>query len=129
MPDTYFDLVKQFPLTRIEDDRQLDDAVKVIDTLLQVDLDIGQQKYLEVLSYLVETYEDENVTIPDASEADVLRELMRSNGFNQTSLRKKTGISQSTISAVLGGTRSLTKDQTVLLAKLFGVSPTVFLQE
>jgi HTH-type transcriptional regulator/antitoxin HigA len=65
--------------------------------------------------------------MPDASEADVLRELMRSNGLSQPKLAKTAGIAQSTISAVLNGGRSLTKGQVVKLAKVFGVSPAVFL--
>lgn len=76
---------------------------------------------------LIETYEDQHYPIPDASEADVLRELIRSNKLSQPLLAKRTGISQSTISAVLNGKRSLTKAQVVSLAKFFGVSPNAFL--
>ena len=36
----------------------------------------------------------------DVSEADVLRELMRSNGLSQMELAKAVGIAQSSISAV-----------------------------
>ena len=43
--------------------------------------------------------------IPDASEAEVLRTLMTSNDLSQSSLARQVGISQSTISAVLAGTR------------------------
>ena len=127
LPDTYFALVKQFPLTHIRDDDQLEAAQGVIDRLLQEDRDEGAQEYLDALTDLVEIYEDENHPIPDASEADVLRELMRSNGLSQTRLAKEIGISQSTLSAVLNGTRSLTKEQVVAVARFFHVSPTAFL--
>ena len=127
LPDTYFELVKQFPLTRIRDDEHLNEAQQVIDRLLEENLDEGAQEYLDVLTDLVETYEDAHESIPDASEADVLRELMRSNGFGQSSLSKKVGISQSTISAVLNGIRSLTKEQIITLAAFFRVSPAAFL--
>jgi hypothetical protein len=53
----------------------------MIDRLLQKDLDEGSQEYLNAFTDLVETYEDEHVLITDASQADVLRELMRSNGY------------------------------------------------
>ena len=127
LPDTYFELVQQFPLTRIRDGKHLDAAQKMIDYLLGEDRDRGAEEYLDVLTDLVEAYEDEHEPIPDASEADVLRELMRSNKFSQSRLAKVSGISQSTISAVLSGTRSLTKGQVVTLAKLFGLSPNAFL--
>jgi|SRR6266545_2511095 len=128
MPDTYFELVKQFPLARIRDDAHLGLAHEVIDHLLQQDLDDGSQQYLDVLADLVESYEHEQVTIPDASEADVLRELMRANNINQTRLANATGVKQSTISEVLSGDRSLTKQQVVKFAEHFNVSPAAFLQ-
>jgi HTH-type transcriptional regulator/antitoxin HigA len=127
LPATYFDLVQRFPLTHIRDDAHLDAAQEVIDRLLQEDLDEGTQEYLDALTDLVETYEDERQPIPDASEADVLRELMRSNGLSQLKLAKEAKISQSTLSAVLTGTRSLTKKQLIALARYFHVSPAAFL--
>jgi len=127
LPDTYFDLVRQFPLAHIRDDDRLAEAQQMIDRLLQEDLDEGKQAYLDVLTDLVEGYEDEHVLIPDASEADVLRELMRSNGLSQSKLAREVGVSQSTLSAVLNGGRSLTKDQVIKLARFFHVSSAAFM--
>jgi HTH-type transcriptional regulator/antitoxin HigA len=126
LPETYFTLVRQFPLTHIRDDDHLDAAQTMIDQLLKEELDEGAEAYLDALTDLVETYEDKHVLIPDASEADVLRELMASNRLSQTKLAKAVGISQSTISAVLNGTRSLTKEQVVKLGEFFHVSPAAF---
>ena len=127
LPDTYFALVKQFPLTHIRDDDHLAAASAVIDRLLQHELDEGEQEYLNVLTDMVEAYEDAHVPIRDASEADVLRELMNANGLTQPKLAKAVGIAQSTISAVLNGTRALTKDQIITLSKFFGVGPGAFM--
>jgi HTH-type transcriptional regulator/antitoxin HigA len=127
LPDSYFKLVKQFPLTHIRDDAELDAAQQMIDRLLLEKLDNGAQEYLDALTDLVESYEDEHIPIPDASEADVLRELMRANDLSQARLAKAVGMSQSTISAVLNGSRSLTKVQVVALAKYFHISPGAFL--
>ena len=126
MPDTYFALVKQFPLTHLRDDDHLDAAQEVIDRLLTRNLDEGEQDYLDVLTDLVESYENTHVEIPTASEADVVRAIMESNGLSQAKLAKRVGISQSTISAVLNGMRSLTKEQVILLAKEFRLSPLAF---
>jgi HTH-type transcriptional regulator/antitoxin HigA len=127
MPDTYWKLVRRFPLVHIRDDVHLDEALEVLNRLLEQDRDVGAQEYLDVLTDLVRAYEDAHISISDASEADVLRELMRSNGLSQSELAKKTRISQSTISAVITGARSLTKEQVIKLAKFFGVSPAAFL--
>src|SRR5437660_63002 len=101
LPDTYFDLVREFPLIRIRNDEHLTEAQERLDRLLQEELDEGAQEYLDLLTDLVESYEEEHVPIPDASEADVLRELMRANDLNQSQLAKTAGIAQSTLSAVL----------------------------
>ena len=127
VPDTYWKLVKRFPLIHIRDEAHLDEALAVLNGLLRQDRDEGFQRYLDVLTDLVAAYEDEHVAMADVSEADVLRELMRSNGFSQMELAKAVGIAQSTISAVLTGARSLTKGQILKLAMFFGLSPAAFL--
>src|SRR5437870_11068477 len=121
------DLVRRFPLTHIRDDGHLAAAQEMIDRLLEEERDEGAQEYLDALTDLVETYEDEHEPIPDASEADVLRELIRSNGLSQGRLAKEVGMAQSTISAVVNGSRSLTRAQVVRLAKFFHVSAAAFL--
>ena len=95
LPDVYFELVKRFPLTHIRDDDHLAEAEEVIGRLLTEDLDEGSQAYLDVLTDLIEAYEEEHVSIPDASEADVLRELMCANALSQSGLAKAAGVAQS----------------------------------
>jgi HTH-type transcriptional regulator / antitoxin HigA len=127
VPDTYLKLVKRFPLIHIRDESHLVEALEFLNELLRHDGDEGIQEYLNVLTDLVAAYEDEHVPIADVSEAEVLRELLRSNALSQMGLAKAVGISQSTISAVLTGTRSLTKEQILKLAKFFGIAPAAFL--
>jgi HTH-type transcriptional regulator/antitoxin HigA len=125
--DTYQKLIKQFRLVPIKDDNHLKLAHEMMDRLLQEDLDPSGEDYLAVLADLVESYEDRHFPISDASEVDILRELMRSNGLSQTDLAREVGIVQSTISNVLNGSRKLTKNQVIKLAEFFGVDPSVFL--
>ncbi len=126
LPSSYFTLVKRFPLTHVKDDSHRKEAAGVIDLLLREDLDEGGQEYLDALTDLVEVYEAEHVAIPDAPEADVLRVLITSSGLSQPELARKVGIAQSTISAVLNGSRTLTKPQIAALARYFHVSPAAF---
>ena len=128
LPDSYFKLVKEFPLVQIRDDKHARAAQAMIDRLLADDLDAGSQAYLDVLTDLFEAYEEQTEDIPDASEAEVLRELIRSSGLTQPKLANKVGIAQSTISAVLNGARSLTKGQILKLSAFFKVSPAAFLR-
>ena len=125
--DAYFALVEEFPLVPIRDGGHLAAAQEIIDRLLCEERDAGAEDYLDVLTDLVGDYEDKHVEIPDASQADVLQELMRSNGLGQQQLARDVGIAQSTISAVLAGARSLTEAQVVTLSRHFGVSATVFM--
>jgi HTH-type transcriptional regulator / antitoxin HigA len=123
----YMKLIRTFPLRNIHNDEELAAAHALLDHLLRQELDEDAKDYLDVLTDLVEKYEREAHPIPDASEADVLRLLMESNNLNQPELAKKVGIAQSTISAVLNGNRSLTRQHIVKLAEFFNVSPAVFL--
>jgi HTH-type transcriptional regulator / antitoxin HigA len=127
VPDTYLKLVKRFPLIHFRDEAHLDEALEMLNELLGQPRDAGAQEYFDVLTDLVAAYEDEHVPIADVSEADVLREQMRSNGLSQIALAKAVGIAQSTISAVLTGTRSLTKGQVIKLATFFAIGPAAFL--
>jgi HTH-type transcriptional regulator/antitoxin HigA len=127
LPGSYFKLVKEFPLVQIRDDMHATAAQAMIDRLLAEDLDRGSEAYLNVLTDLFEAYEGQSEDIADASEADVLRELIRANGLTQPKLATKVGIAQSTISAVLNGARSLTKGQILKLSAFFNVSPDAFL--
>ena len=53
----------------------------------------------------------------------MLRALMQAHRFSQVRLAQQTGIAQSTLSAVLKETGSLTKEQVITLARFFHVSP------
>jgi HTH-type transcriptional regulator/antitoxin HigA len=125
---SYYPLVNMFPLVPIRDDAHLSQALAVVEELLTRDLDEGADAYLNVLTSLIESYESRVFPMPDISEADVLRELMRQNSLSQSALEEKVGIAQPTLSAVLRGSRKLTREQVVTLARFFHVSPAVFLK-
>jgi HTH-type transcriptional regulator/antitoxin HigA len=123
-PDTYFELVRRFPLTVIADDKHLDRAVALIDELLdRLRRDAGEQAYLDALTTLVESYETDHVPMPDVSGIAVLRSLMADNGLTQAELARGAGIAESALSEVLSGKRKLSRGHVGKLARYFGADP------
>lgn len=126
--DRYLDLVRAFPLRPIRTDAELDQAVAVIDSLIdQEELKPGEQDYLDVLADQVEKYESEQHPLPAVSEADMLRHLIDARDITQLKLATDTGIVESTISSILLGKRGMSRNHIVLLARYFKVSPAVFM--
>jgi HTH-type transcriptional regulator / antitoxin HigA len=126
--DAYLELVQRFPLKHLRSDRELAAAIEMLKSLLiRGDLAAGEQDYLDVLTDLVERYEDETHPMPEVSDAAMLRHLIDASGVTQSKLAAEVGISMSTISEVLHGKRELNRKQITSLAQYFRVDPGVFL--
>jgi HTH-type transcriptional regulator / antitoxin HigA len=125
--DRYLDLVQRFPLRPIRSDRELDEAIKVIDSLLsQPSLIPEEEDYLDVLGDLVKRYESDTHPIAPVSDAEMLSHLIEAKGVSQTEVSESTGIAVSTISEILAGKRTLNRSHIGKLARYFKVSPQVF---
>jgi HTH-type transcriptional regulator / antitoxin HigA len=125
--DLYFELVLQLPLRPIRSDKELNAAVKMVDSLLdRTKLAPEEEDYLEVLGDLVEQYESEAHPMAPVSDVEMLHHLIEAKGVSQTEVSKATGIADSTISEVLKGKRSLNRSHIGKLARYFSVSPDVF---
>jgi HTH-type transcriptional regulator / antitoxin HigA len=85
----------------------------------------AQRKAIELLTLLIERYEEEHFAIPKASPADVLRFLLDHHGLRQRDLAAELG-GESVVSEVLAGKRRLNAAHIELLSKRFRVSPAVF---
>jgi HTH-type transcriptional regulator/antitoxin HigA len=85
----------------------------------------AENRYLELLSVLIERYEQEHdpIVAPDPLEA--LKELMAANGMTQSALARLLGSSGIT-SEILSGKRSLSKTHIRKLAEAFNVSTDLF---
>jgi len=85
----------------------------------------AESRYLELLSVLIERYEQEHdpIVAPDPLEA--LKELMVANGMSQSALARLLGSSGIT-SEILSGKRSLSKTHIKKLAEAFNVSTDLF---
>ncbi len=86
---------------------------------------LAEKKLAELLTLLIEQFEDEHYALQGAKPEDVLQALMDANH-----LRHKDLIdifeTEGAISAVLSGKREMTKEQIKRLSKRFRVSPEVF---
>ena len=124
--DAYLELIQVFPLTSIRSESDLVAAQEVMDRLLaKGKLPSGAAMYLDALSDLVAAYEDEHYRIEPASDADMLRHLMEAKSVNQIELHRSTKIAKSTISEVLAGKKTFTRNMIRALADFFNVDKSV----
>lgn len=124
--DSYLDLIQKFPLASIKTKEQLDEAQVVMDTLLaKGKLLKGEDMYLEALSDLVASYEDQHFPIEYASDADMLHHLMEAKEVTQAELHRETGVAKSTISEVLAGKKSFSRQMIRTFADYFNVDTSV----
>jgi HTH-type transcriptional regulator / antitoxin HigA len=125
--DTYLELVMKFPLRSIKDDKELARAQRVLDELLSRNpLDFGEEAYLDALSDLVEHYEDHNVILEQATDTEIIRQLMQSHELNQTTFASRIGIPKSVLSEILKGERKLNRKQIDAMAREFRISKDTF---
>lgn len=125
--DSYLELIERFPLRPIRSEKQLDDAIRTIDALLDREsLDAAEQDYLDVLSDLVEQYEEEQHPIRPLPDGQMLSYLIEQKGVTQAETADATGIAESTLSAVVHGKRKLSRSHIVTLCGYFRVEPGVF---
>ncbi|MEW6343495.1 MAG: helix-turn-helix domain-containing protein [Paraburkholderia sp.] len=120
-------LSAKVPLHPIADATEYDEAVRVLNALL----DVGAADEAHPLAGLVTAlgefigdFDDAHYSLPDASPAEVLRAIMDEHGIKQSDL-PEIG-SQGVVSEILNGKRELNARQIRDVSKRFGVSPAVF---
>jgi HTH-type transcriptional regulator / antitoxin HigA len=84
-----------------------------------------EEEAIELLTLLVDRYESQRYPLPDVDPAEMLRFLLDQNGLSQRDVVAELG-SESTVSLVLSGRRSLNRDHIARLSARFHVSPAVF---
>ena len=110
----------------ITSERQHEEYLSVLDKLASKENPTrDEEKYAAVLITLIEAYEEEHHSIPDASPVEVLRTLMDANDLRQKDLVSVFG-SESIVSEVLHRKRDLNRAHIEKLSKRFHVSPAVF---
>ena len=100
-----------------------------VSALLELDrrsqLTAAERNFAELLTLLIEAYEEKHHSIRAASPVEVLQELLLANDLRQKDLVPQLG-SESVVSEILSGKRELNKNHIEKLSKRFNVSPEVF---
>jgi HTH-type transcriptional regulator/antitoxin HigA len=108
--------------TEAENDR----CTAMLEALLIKDGKTGEeQRIVELLTLLIEDFEERLYSLPASSPIDILRHLMDANDLRQVDLLDVFG-SPSVVSEILNGKRSLSKTHIAKLAEHFHVSPELF---
>jgi HTH-type transcriptional regulator/antitoxin HigA len=102
-------------------------ALKHIERLMKPNIGRAESELVEVLSTLIEQYEDSKYPTPQVSPSVRLAELIAAREISQAQLSRITGIDTATISSILAGRRGISKANAVKLAQAFGVSPADFI--
>jgi HTH-type transcriptional regulator/antitoxin HigA len=126
----YLALVKRFPLRPIETLADYDAASQVMEKLAIRDehtLSPGELDYLEVLSGLIERYDEKHFPLDlKVSPLDALVAAMELRELSASDLAKVIG-SQSATSMILNGKRTISKGQAKKLAAFFRVDAGLFI--
>jgi HTH-type transcriptional regulator/antitoxin HigA len=108
--------------TELENER----CTAVLEVLLsKTTKTVEEQRLAELLTLLIEDFEDKHYTIPRASPLDIVRHLMDANGLRQIDMLDVFG-TPSVASEVLRGKRELAKSHIQKLSERFRLSPEVF---
>jgi HTH-type transcriptional regulator / antitoxin HigA len=116
------------PLLTIRDERDYAAAIERLDLLLR---DIGDDEQhplyglLDTLGTLVHAYEEEHVSIPEASGPEALEYLMEEHNLGLEDLPELGGAGS--VRAVMAKERELHVGEIRALAERFRVSPAVFI--
>jgi len=123
----YIELLKKFPPRVIRTEKE-NEACTVL--LYELDrrgkkLTSAEKELAELLTLLIEDFEDRRYQLPRAKPLEVVQFLIDQHGLLQKDLADVFG-SPSIVSEVLSGKRELNKDHIKRLSRRFHVSPELF---
>jgi HTH-type transcriptional regulator/antitoxin HigA len=130
-PDSYFDLVRRFPLRPIRNDAEYERAGEIAGELAvrgEDDLDSGERDYLDALDRFISDYDVVHHQLDRSHQTPVsiLKHLMEQSDMTVSDLGRIVG-GQPTASLILGGRRQMSKTHIRRLAAHFKVDGGLFL--
>ncbi|HLP90394.1 MAG TPA: transcriptional regulator [Nostocaceae cyanobacterium] len=124
---TYGHLLEKYQPQVINSEDEYNRAIECIDELMdKEELSPEENSLLELLSILVEMYENSQFPLESSSPQEILLHLMDVRSLKQLDLVEIIG-SKSLVSEIINGKRSISKAQAKALGAFFNVSPALFI--
>ena len=115
------------PYTQTKTEAQYSEYCKTLEDLVTLkQKSKEQQDVVDLLTLLIEKWDEEHNTFPDAEPIELLRYLMDENKLKSVDLSKLLAVSTSLVSDILHYRRGLSKDIIRKLTERFNVSQTLF---
>ncbi len=125
-PTVYAKLLVKFQPKPIQSERELEAATAVLLELDErADLSPEEEALAEVLTVLIEDYEDKNYPLPDVPPHESLKALMEDRGLKHKDIWPVLG-NKGAATEILNGRRSISKTQAKRLADFFRVPIDLF---
>ena len=130
--DSYFRLIREFPLRPLRREADIEAAnrvaLKLVASVPEEEMDSGARDYLDALSVLIQDAEREMTAAlaRKVGAVELLKHLMEERGMSVSDLGRVIG-SQPAASLVLADKRSVSRPQMRKLAEYFGLSPAAFM--
>jgi HTH-type transcriptional regulator/antitoxin HigA len=123
----YATLLRQTLPAVIHNERENERCISVLESLDHKTerLTVAERRLAELLTVLIEDFEEKAYALKAARPVEVLRELIQANGLKQKDLVDIFG-TPSIVSEVLREKRGLTVEHIRKLSRRFHVSPEVF---
>jgi len=123
----YIELLKKFPPKVIRTEEENEACTEILYELdrRSAKLTSAEKELADLLTLLIEDFEDRRYQLPRAKPLEVLQFLMDQHGLLQKDLADVFG-TPSIVSEVLSGKRELNKDHIKRLSRRFHISPELF---
>jgi HTH-type transcriptional regulator/antitoxin HigA len=128
VPTTYEALCRVHLPRPLHDQTDLENASEIVDFLAGHDLNPDQEDYLDLLSDLVDEYEEKHLPyrVRKTSPVAILKFLLEENGQNASDLSRILGTDRTLGAKILRGERALTVEHMKKLGRRFAVDPGTF---
>jgi len=111
--------------TLIKSQKQYNEYCEILDSLIVLD-DNSEQDEIELLTLLIEKWDNEHNTFNDSDPIEILRSLIEEHKLKAKDLVDILNISKGTISKILNYHKGLSKDTIRKLSDYFKVSQEAF---
>jgi HTH-type transcriptional regulator/antitoxin HigA len=121
-------MVNQLLYKKIKSREQYDEYCRILDLLLDEDSDSAEiTDQIELLTLLIDTYQNETSTLKTVSPIELVKYLMEENKLSQIKLASILDISAGHLSDILSEKKALSKEIIGKLSLYFKVSQESFL--